>query len=203
MTDHPISEWIQQVKKGENSYAQQKLGSFYFSQLADYARRRLGGVPYGLGDGEDVALSALDSFLSAARDGKFPLITDRTDLWPLLMTITRNKAINLREKAGAKKRGGGKVRGESALGDPDDEKARGVQHVPGNEPTPEFVVEMAEECDRLLAILSEKHRFIAERRLEGFSCKEIADQLGCSKRTVNRLVDDIRKYWKKDSAGSM
>jgi hypothetical protein len=61
---------------------------------------------------------------------------------------------------------------------------------------------MGEECDRLLGILPEDLRFIAEQRLQSFSCQEIADELGCAKRTVERRVEDIRNLWKQHGACS-
>ena len=46
-------------------------------------------------------------------------LDDRGDLWQVLVMLTKRKAIGLLRREQAAKRGGGQVRGESALGIPD------------------------------------------------------------------------------------
>ena len=55
---------------------------------------------------------------------------------------------------------------------------------------------MAEECDLLLGSLDDDSlRQVALSRMEGYTNDEIADQLGCARRTVARRLDLIRKTW--------
>ena len=129
--------------------AQEELWNRYFQRLVALAKTKLDGINKGLGDEEDVALSAFNSFFEGAPAGEFPRLTDRTNLWPLLATITVRKAINLRHKANAEKRGGGKVYGEGGLENPSGGPV-GIQHVLGREPTPQLVAELSEMCTRLL-----------------------------------------------------
>ena len=68
-------------------------------------------------------------------------------------------------------------------------------------PTPEFAAMVAEEFDRLLAALDDEDlRRVALWRMEGFTVDEIADRLGCARRTVARRLDLIRKTWLDDCA---
>ncbi len=71
------------------------------------------------------------------------------------MVITARKVIDGRNHEAREKRGGGKVRGESAWQDAIDGSDRdgGINLVIGDEPTPAFVAEVAEEMQRLLNAL--------------------------------------------------
>jgi DNA-directed RNA polymerase specialized sigma24 family protein len=40
-------------------------------------------------------------------------------------------------------------------------------------------------------------RLIAQKRLEGYTNQEIADELQCTLRTVKRKLERIRTYWGK------
>jgi RNA polymerase sigma factor (sigma-70 family) len=145
-------------------------------------------------DEEDVVQSAFDSFCRRAKDGKFPKLEDRDNLWPLLLTITDRKAAKAARKQRAIKRG--KVRGESALIGPDDQAGTLAEMAATPEPTPEMAAEFAEEVDRLLFSLdNESLRTVAIRKLEGFTTEEIARELGCSPRAVKQKAAMIRKIW--------
>src|SRR5262249_53446092 len=159
----------------------------YFEQLVRLARARLRGTRRRAADEEDVALSALASFYRGAAEDRFPNLHDRRGLWPLLVAITVRKAIKLAKHERRLKRGGGAVRGESALtspeGDPDERT--GWEQVLGSEPSPAFACQMADECRRLLEQLHEEPlRSIARWKMEGFTNAEIATKLGCLERTV-------------------
>jgi DNA-directed RNA polymerase specialized sigma24 family protein len=153
-------------------------------------------MPRRAADEEDVALSAFASFCQAAEAGRFPQLTDRDDLWRLLMTITAHKAIDQTRQEGRTKRGGGRVRGESALafGNPQDTDD-GLAQVVGDSPTPEFAAMMAEECSLLLAQLDDDLRRIALAKMEDYTNQEIAARLDCSVSTVERGLRLIRKIW--------
>jgi DNA-directed RNA polymerase specialized sigma24 family protein len=149
-----------------------------------------------------VALSAFASFCRGAREGRFPLLRDRHNLWPLLLKITARKAADLTRHEGRQKRGGGAVRGESALAATGDAAAAaGLDQVPGSEPTPEFAAQVADECRRLLDLLdSPELKTIAVWKMEGHTNAEIAAKLACVVGTVERKLRLIRTLW--DQEGS-
>jgi hypothetical protein len=89
-----VTHWIGQLQAGEQA-AFQKLWERYFRRLVGLARKRLQGAPRCAADEEDVALSAFDSFFRRAREGYFPKLLDRDDLWQLLVLIAGRKASNL------------------------------------------------------------------------------------------------------------
>ena len=193
-----VTAWINELKAG-NHEAAQKLWERYFRRLVGLARSKLKGMPRRVADAEDVALSVLDSFCRGAQHGRFPQLRDRNNLWPLLLLITKRKAIDLIQAQRAQKRGGGKVQGESALLILIDSSAAGIENVLDREPTPQFAAEVAEECQRLVNLLNDDRlREIAILKMEGYTDKEVAAKLNCGIRTVERKLERARAIWAKE-----
>jgi DNA-directed RNA polymerase specialized sigma24 family protein len=194
-----VTLWIAQLKAGASDAAR-PLWENYFRRLVVLARNRLAGVPRGATDEEDVALSAFDSFCRAAEQGRFSDLYDRDDLWQLLVMITDRKACDLANYERRQRRGGGKLLYEAARRD----EAAAAEDAPlaqvmSREPSPEFAVETAEECRRLLDALSDDGlRQVALRKLEGYSVEEIAAQMGRVPRTVKRWLRLIRQTWEQE-----
>src|SRR5262245_60870661 len=112
-----VTHWVSLLQGGDHQAAQ-PLWERYFQQLVHLARARLQGTPRRAADEEDVALSAFASFCRGAEQGRFPRLSDRKDLWRLLVVITARKALDLSARERRRKRGGGTVRGDSALPGP-------------------------------------------------------------------------------------
>jgi DNA-directed RNA polymerase specialized sigma24 family protein len=194
-----VTHWIAQLQAGDATAAQ-PLWEAYFRRLVGLARKKLQGIARRAADEEDVALSAFDSFCRAAAQGRYPQLADRDDLWQQLVLITARKAVDLVHHERRLKRGGGTVRGDSALLCPEDSSAdAGMQQVVGHEPTPAFAAQVAEECQRLLSELNNPElRSVALWKMEGYTHEEIAAKLGCVKRTVDRKLWRIRSIWGKE-----
>jgi DNA-directed RNA polymerase specialized sigma24 family protein len=198
-SDASVTGWIGQLKAGNHKAAQQ-LWNRYFPKLVRLARARLGAFRRRAVDEEDVALTAFDSFCRGAANGRFPKLSDRNELWHLLIVITARKVIDVRQHETRQKRGEGAVRGESAFLDAVSEAGSnlGIEQVVGPEPSPAFAAEVAEQTRRLLeALPNEVLRDVAVWKMEGDSIEEIAEKLGCSTRTVDRKLDVIRSIWKE------
>jgi RNA polymerase sigma factor (sigma-70 family) len=184
-----VTIWLERLKAGDGNAAE-RLWQDYYRRLVGLARARLQGRPRAAADEEDVALSAFDSFFRGVEGNRFPKLTDRDDLWQLLVVITARKAMRLIRDESRQKRGGGAVRHASAF---DDDELRAAV---GAEPTPEFAAEVAEECGRLLDLLGDDElRAVARGKLEGYTNTEIAERLGVVERTVERRLGVIRKLW--------
>jgi DNA-directed RNA polymerase specialized sigma24 family protein len=198
-----ISRWLDELKAGDEAAAQM-LWQRYFQRLVALARAKLQGVPRRAEDEEDAALSAFDSFCRGAEQGRFPQLRSRDDLWRLLVLITARKAADLAEREGRLKRGGGQVRGDSALVDPAASGAQaGWEQIAGHEPTPEFAAQAVEEYRRLLKQLGDDElRSIAVWKMEGLTNQEIAARLGCALPTVERRLRVIRKMWTAEVGGA-
>lgn len=193
MGDEEITRWLSGLARGDDA-AVQRIWQQYYGQLVRLARRKLGDARRRAADEEDVAQSAFFSFCRGAAAGRFPRLDDRHDLWKLLVTITARKATAQMRRDRRKKRGGGGERGESVFAGIDSDAA-GIAGVMGNEPTPEVAAAVAEECRRLLGALPDALRQLAMLKLEGYSNVEIAAQLDCAPRTVERKLATIRQIW--------
>lgn len=195
-----IVGWIEQLSSGDSRGAQ-AIWDEYFERLAFFARQRLGNIPRRIADEEDIALSAMHSFCRGVQAKRFPQLTGRHELWPLLVTITARKISAHVCQQRAKKRGGGRTRGESVFLRADqDEMNGGIAQVLGREPTPELAHMMAEECQRLLDLLDDDGlKQVVLLRLEGYTCDEIAEQLGCTTRSVERRLQRVRAKWSREA----
>jgi DNA-directed RNA polymerase specialized sigma24 family protein len=197
-TQDEVTLWMRKLGDRDGKAAQ-VIWDRYFNRLAYFARQKLDRLPRRMADEEDVALSALNSFYRRASDGRFPQLADRNDLWRILITITARKAYMQLRRAGAGKRGGNKVRGESVFQNKDDDNVAGIEQVLGREPTPALANQVAEDCTRLLdALADDTLKQIATLKLEGYTNEEIAGQLGCVPRTVERKLERIREKWSQE-----
>jgi RNA polymerase sigma factor (sigma-70 family) len=194
-----VTQWILRLADGDGAAAQ-VIWERYFDKLVRLARRKLECVPRRVVDEEDVALSAMASFCRGAAAGRFPELTDRQDLWKLLVTITARKAVAQIRRHYAQKRGAGDVRGESAfLRNGDSEAEAGIAEIFADEPTQQFADSLSETCRMLLARLEDETlKAIALYRMEGYSNKEIGQKLGCVERTVERKLARIRQIWERE-----
>jgi DNA-directed RNA polymerase specialized sigma24 family protein len=193
-----ISHWVARLKAGDPEAAE-AIWRRYCEQLVRLGQRKLCGSRRRVADEEDVALSAFDSFCRGAAQGRFPALDDRNDLWRLLVTITARKASDLIQRERRNKRGGGRVRGESALlkpGEDSDSAAAGLDQIAGTEPSPEFAAQFGEECRRLLERLADPQlRAVALWKMESYTNAEIAERLQCAVTTVERKLRVIRSLW--------
>jgi DNA-directed RNA polymerase specialized sigma24 family protein len=194
-----VTHWIGLLRAGDHAAAQ-PLWERYFQQLVALARTRLLGASRRAADEEDVALSAFDSFCRGAERCRFPQLGDREELWRLLVVITARKALRTVRHERCQKRGGGKVYDEAALSGPDPLLSDpALAQFMGNEPTPDFAAQVAEECGRLLGRLGEGElRSIALWKMEGYTTEEMADRLRCAPRTIERKLRVIRRLWKQE-----
>jgi hypothetical protein len=140
-----VSPWIDQLRAGDRAAAP-PLWHNYFQRLVALARQKLcRRVSTATADEEDMALSAFDSFIRAAEQGRVPQLNDRDDLWRLLLVITERKAIDLLNHERRVKRGGGKVRYLSALADDVATISYQAGQIMAPEPTPKMAAQLADE----------------------------------------------------------
>jgi RNA polymerase sigma factor (sigma-70 family) len=185
-----VSGWISRLQAGDTSAAQ-RLWERYFRRLVGLARARLRGAGARGADEEDVALSAFASFCRGVEHGRFPQLSDRDDLWRLLVVLTARKVWHCCRDAQRQKRGGGLAQAPASELE--------LSEIVGREPSPAFAAEVAEELEcRLGRLASDELRAIALRKLEGYTTDEIAEQLGCARSTVERRLRLIRLHWSEE-----
>ncbi len=159
----------------------------YFASLVEVARTQLGGAPQRAFDEEDVVFSVFEALRRGFEEGRFNSMRDRTELWKLLVTITRQKSIDRIHRELTQKRGG------------DELSVMSVDDWLSSAPTPAELVEMDEQNSRLVSILRDDSlRRVAVRRLKGYTTAEIADQLRVTMRSVERKLRLIRETWQRE-----
>ena len=183
-----VTTWITRLRAGDDGAAQQ-LWERYFDLLVKVARQKLGATPRKVNDEEDVALSAFHSFCLAVEKGRFPQLSSRDDLWQLLLMHTARKVVDQKRHQTRHKRGGEAihVQDDSAL-----------QKIIGNEPDPQFALEVADQFELLMSQLkTDELRLIALRKMEGCTNEEIAEELDYSVSTVRRKTSLIKRRWEE------
>jgi RNA polymerase sigma factor (sigma-70 family) len=148
--------------------------------LAEGIRRRVGP--------EDVVQSACRTFLRRAQGGEFQL-ADSESLWAILCAITLTKVreqarFHLRQKRGLNR----EVPIDSAPAD-----KPGWDLVDPN-PTPDQAAALAEQLEQVLATLNEEERQLVDLKLQEFTNDEVAARMGCSERTVRRILKRVQGH---------
>lgn len=195
--DDSVSQWIASLKS-QDSEAAKKLWDRFSVQLVSLARRRLDSIPPGITDEEDIAQSVFASVWRGAIAGRLNDVMNRDSLWAVLIALTKRKVVDHIRRETAHKRGAGSVLSESSLAS-DIHNTFTLDWLIGELPTPDFMLALAEENNRLLAMLrDDRMRDIAMKRIEGYAVSEIADNLGISVRSVERKLQLIRTSWAKE-----
>jgi RNA polymerase sigma factor (sigma-70 family) len=194
--DDPVTQWIQGLKAGDEA-AVAGLWDRYFERLVHLARQKLGSTPRRVADEEDVAVSVFRCLCTGAQHGRLAEMTDRGDLWRVLVTMTMRKTIDQQRRLAGKKRGAGHVRGESVfVRKSGEEGTPGIQQFGDNLPTPLMLTIIEEERQRLLESLEDpKLRQVALWKLESYTNEEIAEKLQLTTRSVERKLQRIRETW--------
>jgi RNA polymerase sigma factor (sigma-70 family) len=174
-----------------NRAAAEPLCRRFLPRLLGLARHTLAGRPQRASDAEDAVQSALVAFWQQAERGELTGELNRDNLWNLLGVMTVRKALKQARRERAAKRGGGRVVAASDL-------AAEAESTPGDlaealavMPTAEFDL----RCEELLLALDEDLRQFAVLRLVGHSTAEIAAQLDCTQRKVQRKLELVRLNW--------
>ena len=147
----------------------------------------------------EIALSAFNSFVGQVREGKFPNIADQDDMWRLVKRFAIRKASDTRKNLWAQKRGGGKV----IVGQSDCTDDLGVEHginvAADKQGGPSGPVEVADLINTMLERLpDDRHRDVILLKLQGASVATIAECLGTTTRTVQRLLKKIEDSWQAE-----
>jgi RNA polymerase sigma factor (sigma-70 family) len=173
--------WIQGLRDGDRATAQEfwdqygpPLRRIAEGRLAENLRRRVSP--------EDVVQSACRTFFRRAGAGEFHL-ADSEELWRLLCAITLTKVREQARHHGRLKRGmDQEVHAEAGAGFD--------QVAPG--PTPAEAAEFADQFAQLLASMDEEERQMIDLKLQECTHEEVAQRLGCSERTVRRILSRVQ-----------
>ena len=174
-----------------------ELWQRYFPKLVSLAHKTFAHVPHRIEDANDVAQNAMVSFWKQISGKGIAASLDRNSLWKLLTTITVRKVRGQFRQESAQKRGGGRIKPFSELSEDDSLQ---IQALLTAVPSEQF--DMA--CEEWLNLLTNDLRQFAILRLFGSTNKEIATDLDCTERKVERKLNRIRSVWREAiEAGKM
>jgi DNA-directed RNA polymerase specialized sigma24 family protein len=186
--DDSVTEWVDQLKN-RDPHAAQMLWERYFRRLVGLARKRLENAPRRAADEQDVAQEAIASVFRGVEEGRFPQLADRDDLWRLLVTVTVRKAA-WRQRHDNRHKRRVEINPDVVL-----------EEIVALEPTQEFLVEVADECQRLLSCLRDPDLVeVARDKMEGYTSAEIAVRRHTALRTIERRLKLIRRIWQENTS---
>ncbi len=180
----------------QDDQAAEKIWRRFFQQLGQYVETRIGQRHRRHFDEQDVVNSAFFVLFDGIKKGRFAQLCNRDELWQLLTLIAARKACNARKFFDRKKRGGGKVLGGSALSAVARDQLVGFLTTAAQNDNYEHLEKTSD--DMIRALPDESLRRIALLRLAGHSNSEIASQMGCVTRTVERKLHLIRLIWGRE-----
>lgn len=102
-SEHSVTTWIAAVRTGDGGAAEQLWGR-YFHQLMAQARLRMSNVSKGSYDEEDAALSTFHILCKKLNEGEYPSVSDRQELWQLMLKVlVRKIGTRVRYQTAAKR----------------------------------------------------------------------------------------------------
>ena len=184
MSTPSLTHWINELQAGSDQAAR-ILWQHLHKGLLELAQKQLAETtPTGF-DEEDVVLSAFNALCDAIRQGRYD-IGDRNELWRMATVIVVNRAYNRLRDEKRLRRGGGRKRKPSSV----------LESLVCPKPDATTVLMMQEECQHMLAKLKTPDlEMVALLKVEGHTDEQVAEKLGCSRRTVQRRLSIIRKLW--------
>ncbi len=190
--EDPITLWMNQLRSADD-LAANKLWNHFTLRLQALARKKLSPRTRRVYDEEDAAQSAFNCVCVGLRMGRFPDLHDRNSLWGLMLQITSQKISNRHRFEQQKCRDIRRTLTDSVFMTAEGSLPNGMQAV-SREPTPEFAAEFNDVLRTLFDCLDDPAlREVAVLRLEGYTDPEISERLNCSRRTVQRRLEVIRR----------
>lgn len=194
--DDPVTLWIGELRDYDDAAAR-KLWQHFVCRLYESARDNLSPTTRRVYDEEDVALSSFHSLCAGIRAGRYPDLRDRGSLWGMLLVISARKVAHRHRHDHQQRRD--VRRNLSELVFINSTASSGpvcIDQFPAREPTPEFTAQFVETCELLFQSLDDPAlQEVVTLRMEGYTDAETADRLNCSRRTVQRRLEIVRRHW--------
>jgi RNA polymerase sigma-70 factor (ECF subfamily) len=197
MPDEP-DHWqhlIEGLRAGENM-AVREFCDRYGGIMRAIADKHLSPKVKRRVEADDVVQSVFRTFFRRAKVGQFQL-PDSDSLWRLLCAITLTKVREQVRFQGRAKRGLGR---EVSIDPQDSSDGSGfglsqLGYGPG--PTPADAAEFADQFRLLIESLGEEEKQLVALKLDDMTNGQIAEKLGCSERTVRRLLKQVQVRLKR------
>jgi RNA polymerase sigma-70 factor (ECF subfamily) len=182
--DSQLADFLRRIQQGDEGAARELLQRFE-PEVRLVVRRQLPRLLRSRFDSLDFLQSVWGSFFRRMRDAPTDF-EDSRHLVAFLARAAKNKVIDEYRRAASLKND--MHREEPLWGD-----GRRPKEVADPIDSPSEVAQAHEVFDRLHALLPEERRTILELKAQGLSSKDIGGRLGVSERTVQRVLEELRR----------
>jgi RNA polymerase sigma factor (sigma-70 family) len=179
-----LSDFLKRIQAGDDAAARELLQRFE-AEVRLVVRRQLPRLLRSRFDSLDFLQSVWGSFFRRMRTTPTEF-EDSRHLVAFLARAAKNKVIDEYRRAASRKHD--MHREEPLWAD-----GRRPKDVPDTIDSPSDVAQAREVFGRLRELLPEEKRSILEMKAEGLSSKDIGERLGISERTVQRVLEDLRR----------
>jgi RNA polymerase sigma-70 factor (ECF subfamily) len=185
-----FEDLLARLRAGDDDAATEVFNRFA-RRLIGLAHARLDQQVKRKADPEDVVQSVYKSFFVRFAEGQFDL-KSWDSLWSLLTVLTVRKCGQHIDYFHAARRD---VRGEVPMSPgPAGDDARTPWEAIDRDPTPAEAAVLTELVEQVQRGLEPRHRAIVSLALQGHGPAEVSAQLGCSERTVRRVLERVREW---------
>ena len=185
--DQRWQSWIRQLVAGDERVVDE-FWRQYAHRLEGLAAKHLTARLYRREGPDDVVQSVCRTFLRRVQEGQFKL-DDSAALWRLLCAITLTK---VREKTRFHRQQKRRFDRERSCSPATDDTQAPAPQFAARQPTPAEAAEFADQLEQLLTGMDEEERRVVELKLEECTNREMAAKLGCSERTVRRILGRVQ-----------
>jgi RNA polymerase sigma-70 factor (ECF subfamily) len=182
--DSQLADFLRRIQQGDEGAARELLQRFE-PEVRLVVRRQLPRLLRSRFDSLDFLQSVWGSFFRRMRDAPTDF-EDSRHLVAFLARAAKNKVIDEYRRAASLKND--MHREEPLWGD-----GRRPQEVADPIDSPSEVAQAHEVFDRLHALMPEERRTILELKAQGLSSRDIGGRLGVSERTVQRVLEELRR----------
>jgi RNA polymerase sigma-70 factor (ECF subfamily) len=181
-----LPRFLARIQAGDEAAARELLAR-YESEVRLVVRRQLPRLLRSRFDSLDFMQSVWGSFFRRVRGAGGPAeFEDSRHLVAFLARAAKNKVIDEYRRAASQKND--MHREEPLWG----EEGR-PKDVPGPVDTPSQVAQAHEVFGRLRELMPEDRRQVLEMKAAGLSSRDIGERLGISERTVQRVLEELRR----------
>jgi RNA polymerase sigma-70 factor (ECF subfamily) len=179
-----IRDFLARIQAGDDEAARELLAR-YEAEVRLVVRRQLPRLLRSRFDSLDFMQSVWGSFFRRVRDGGTEF-EDSRHLVAFLARAARNKVIDEYRRAASQKHD---MHREEPLWT-DNDRPRELQ---AGGDTPSQLAQAHEVLGQLRALVPEDRRRVLDLKAEGLSSREIGRKLGVSERTVQRVIEELRR----------
>ncbi len=179
-----LTEFLRRIQAGDEGAARELLSRFE-AEVRLVVRRQLPRLLRSRFDSLDFLQSVWGSFFRRMRTAPTEF-EDSRHLVAFLARAAKNKVIDEYRRAASRKQD--MHREEPLWGD-----GLRPRDVPDPADSPSEVAQAHEVLGKLRELMPADRRSILEMKAEGLSSKDIGERLGISERTVQRVLEDLRR----------